>query len=96
MVPFASFTDAFMDAMGSLALSRLNSRSVYNRSVYALLGIAGSDFHPHNTRWANQWGAGHNGSVVLYRSAMLCARKHDLSKWPGDFTQQGRWGGVAP
>jgi hypothetical protein len=34
------------------------------------------------------------GNVVVHLSALHCAGKHDLSKWPGDSAQQGRWGEV--
>lgn len=67
-----------------------------NSGAHAPPSIAGSDFQIPYTRWEYQWGAGHNGGVVVHLSAVQCARKHDLSEWPGISTQQGHQGGVAP
>lgn len=91
--PIASVIDVFMAAWALLLLHILIDA---NSCVYAPLNITGSDFQLPYTRWANQWGASHYGCVVVHLSAMHCARKHDLSKWPGDSAQQGRWGGVVP
>lgn len=92
VISIASFIDVFMVALSTLLHILIDG----NSSMYAPLSITGSDFQLPYTRWANQWGASHYGSVVVHLSAMHCARKHDLSKWPGDSAQQGRWGGSRP
>lgn len=69
---------------------------VGNSGTHASPSIAGSDFQIPFTRWETLQGAAHNGGVVVHLSAVQCARKHDLSEWPGISAQQGRRGGVPP